>query len=130
MIVLDASALIEQLLDTPTGIQLQERCLREDESLHCPHLLDVEVAHVLRRYCQQGWLSPVRAFQAIEDLSDFPITRYAHDPFLYRIWSLRQNLTAYDATYVSLAELLQIPLITCDARLASAPGHTAIIEVF
>lgn len=130
MIVLDASAIIEQLLDTPKGIQLQERCLSGSESLHCPHLLDIEVAHVVRRYCQQGWISFERAYQAIEDLADFPLTRYAHNPFLYRIWELRENLTAYDAAYVALAELLVAPLITCDTRLASAPGHTAIIEVF
>ena len=110
MIVLDASALVEQLLDTPKGIQLQKRCLSGSESLHCPHLLDVEVAQVLRRYCQRGWLSATRAFQAMEDLADFPLTRYAHNPFLYRIWDLRENLTSYDATYVALAELLAVPL--------------------
>ncbi len=130
MIVLDASAVVEQLFDTSKGLQIQERCLSGDEGLHCPHLLDIEVAHVVRRYCQQGWISAERAIQAIEDLADFPLTRYAHQPFLYRIWDLRENLTAYDATYVALAELLAAPVVTCDARLASAPGHTATIEVF
>ncbi|WP_447969296.1 type II toxin-antitoxin system VapC family toxin [Nitrospira sp. M1] len=130
MIVLDASALLEQLLCTSKGLQLQERCLHQRETLHCPHLLDIEVTHVLRRYCQHGELSAARAFQAIEDLADFPLTRYAHNLFLYRIWDLRQNLTSYDATYVALAELLGAPLVTCDARLASAPGHKAMIELF
>ena len=130
MIVLDASAIVEQLLDTPKGLQIQEHCLSGDESLHTPHLLDIEVTHVLRRYRQQGWLSEERALQAIEDLTDFPLTRYAHTAFLSRIWDLRENLTAYDAAYVALAELLAAPLVTCDIRLASAPGHTATIEVF
>ena len=130
MIVLDASALVEQLLDTPKGIQLQDRCLGRGKTIHCPHLLDVEVTQTIRRYYQQGLLSPARAFQAIEDLADFPLKRYAHEPYLYRIWELRENLTSYDATYVALAELLDVPLVTCDARLASSPGHTATIEVF
>ena len=85
MIVLDASAIVEQLLDTLKGLQIQERCLSGDEGLHCPHLLDIEVVHVLRCYCQHGWLSAARALQAIEDLADFSLTRYAHHPFLYRI---------------------------------------------
>jgi predicted nucleic acid-binding protein len=130
MIVLDASALVEQLLDTPTGLCLQDRCLAGGESVHAPHLLDLEVTSVLRRYSQQGLLSAARAVQAIDDLMDFPLTRYAHDPFLPRIWKLRQNLTAYDAAYVALAELLSVPLVTCDSRLALALGHHAEVEVF
>ncbi len=105
MIVLDASAFVEQLLDTPKGERLQERCLSGLDSLHCPHLLDLEVIQVVRRYSQQGWISAQRAFQAIEALADFPFTRYAHAPFLFRIWELRENLTAYDAAYVALAEV-------------------------
>ncbi len=95
MIVLDASALVEQLLDTLKGLQLQQRCLDKAKTIHSPHLVDVEVTQVLRRYCQQGLLSTIRAPQAMEDLMAFPLIRYAHESFLPRIWELRENLTAY-----------------------------------
>jgi len=130
VIVLDASALVEQLLDTPKGLQLQQRCLGKTETILSPHLVDLEVTQVLRRYCQQGLLSTIRATQGIEDLMAFPLIRYAHESFLPRIWKLRKNLTAYDAAYVALAELLDAPLVTCDTRISSAPGHSAIVEVF
>ena len=130
MIVLDASALVEQLLDTLKGLQLQQRCLDKAKTIHSPHLVDVEVTQVLRRYCQQGLLSTIRASEAMEDLMAFPLIRYAHESFLPRIWELRENLTAYNAAYVALAELLDTPLVTCDTRLAAAPGHSAIVEVF
>lgn len=130
MIVLDASALAEQLLNTPKGQQLQDRCLGSADTIHSPHLIDLEITQVLRRYCQHGQLSTIRADQAIEDLLAFPLIRYAHESFLPRIWELRKNLTAYDAAYVALAELLEAPLVTCDTRLASAPGHSTIVEVF
>ena len=130
MIVLDASALVEQLLDTSKGLQLQDRCLGKADTIHSPHLVDLEVTQVLRRYCQHGQLSTIRAYQAIEDLLVFPLTRYAHEFFLPRIWELRENLSSYDAAYVALAELLDAPLVTCDTRLGSAPGHSAIVEVF
>lgn len=130
MIVLDASALLEQLLDTPKGLRLQQRCLSGRESLHAPHLLDIEVTHVLRRYCQKNLLSITRASQALEDFIAFPLTRYPHESLIPRIWALRENLTPYDAAYVALAELLAVPLVTCDLRLASSSGHSATIEVF
>jgi predicted nucleic acid-binding protein len=94
------------------------------------HLLDVEFMQVLRRLVREGTLTPKRAGEAIEDLAALRITRYAPVLLLQRIWRLRQNLSAYDAAYVALAENLQAPLITRDQRIAAAPGHTAIIEVF
>ena len=130
MIVLDASALVEQLLDTSKGLQLHQRCLGKAETIHSPHLVDLEVTQGLRRYCQQGLLSTIRASQAMEDLMAFPLIRYAHESFLPRIWELGENLTAYDAAFVALDELLDTPLVTCDTRLAAAPGHSAIVEVF
>ena len=130
MIVVDASAMIEVLLGTRTGARLEERLLSGGESLHAPHLLDVEVAQVLRRYAAAGELSPERGSEALADLADFPLHRYSHDVFLSRIWELRQNVTAYDAAYLALAEALAAPLVTCDARLASAPRHAARVEVF
>ncbi len=102
---------------------------RASESLHAPHLLDVEVAQVLRRYVREKALTAERAEQALEDLSDLPLNRYPHDFLIPRVWELRASLTAYDALYVSLAEALEAPLLTCDRRIASASGHHARIEV-
>ena len=129
MIVVDASAVIEVLLNTPSGIQIAERFFDPAETLHAPHLLDVEVAQVLRRYTRTGELDTARGLQALEDLVDFPLTRYPHDLFLLRIWELRHNVTAYDAAYIALAEALGAPLLTRDAALASAPGNRARIEL-
>jgi predicted nucleic acid-binding protein len=97
--------------------------------LHAPHLLDVEVAQVLRRYTLAGKFGSERGGEALEDLADFPIARYPHQPFLFRIWELRHNVTAYDAAYLALAEALGAPLVTRDAKMASAAGHGAQIEL-
>jgi predicted nucleic acid-binding protein len=90
----------------------------------------VEVAQVLRRYAAAGDLSPERGREALTDLADLPLHRYAHDVLLPRIWELRHYVTACDATYLALAETLIAPLVTCDARLASAPRHAAKVEVY
>lgn len=129
MIVVDASALVEVLLGTPAGGRLAARLFAEDETLHAPHLLDVEVAQVLRRYALAGELGASRGAEALEDLAEFPIARYPHQPFLPRIWELRRNVTAYDAAYLALAEALAAPLLTRDAKLASFAGHRARIEL-
>lgn len=129
MIVPDASAVIEVLLQTPAGVSMTSRLLTAGESLHVPHLVDLEVAQVLRRFVFQGKVSAARARQALEDLRDLPLQRYAHDVFLLRIWQLRDNLTAYDATYVALAEALDATLLTCDTRILKASGHRAAVEV-
>lgn len=129
MIVVDASALLEVLLNTPAGTRIAPRLLAEDESLHAPHLIDVEIAQVLRRYARIESLDPRRGLEALEDLADFPLTRYPHDLFLQRIWELRNDATAYDAAYIALAEALSAPLVTRDARLASAARRHARIEL-
>ena len=129
MIVLDASAAIEWLLQSPAGIKIDERIFSPAESLHAPHLLDVEVAQVLRRYVREGTMTAQRAEEALEDLGDLPLYRYPHDFLMPRVWELRATLTAYDAVYVALAELLDAPLLTCDAGIASASGHSASVEV-
>lgn len=129
MIVVDASALLEVLLRTPAAEKVEERLFDERESLHAPHLLDVEVAQVLRRYAGSGEIDPERGRAALIDLADFPIRRYPHGILLPRAWEIRDNLTAYDAVYVALAEALDAPLLTRDRRLATAPGHQARIEV-
>ncbi|MBI5379471.1 MAG: type II toxin-antitoxin system VapC family toxin [Nitrospirae bacterium] len=129
MIVVDASALLEVLLNTPSGSRVALRLFAEDETLHAPHLVDVEVAQVLRRYTLIGELDPDRGLQALEDLADFPLTRYPHDLLLPRMWELRHHATAYDAAYLALAEALAAPLLTCDARLAASAGHHARVEL-
>ena len=129
MIVIDASALLEVLLNTPASAKVTERLFGRADTLHAPHLLDLEVAQVLRLYTLSGEMSAERSEQALDDLADLPLNRYPHDLFLRRIWSLRRNLTAYDAAYVALAEALNAPLITRDAALARVSGHRARVEV-
>jgi len=128
VIVLDASAVIELLLRTPTGDAIVRRI--DGETLAAPHLLDVEVAQVMRRYQRAGAVTASRARQLLVDLVDLDATRFAHDVLIARVWQLRVNLTAYDAVYVALAEALGAALLTCDGRLARAPGHRALVEHF
>jgi predicted nucleic acid-binding protein len=130
MIVLDASAAVDWLLQTPPGRRIESRIYSRNETLHAPHLLDLEVTQVLRRLVQQGVISARRADNAIRDLLDLRITRYAHFVLLPRIWQLCQNFSAYDAANVVLAEKLGAALVTRDARLASVPAHAATIELF
>jgi predicted nucleic acid-binding protein len=130
MIVLDASGAVDWLLQTSAGRQIEKRIFSRAESLHAPHLLDIEVAQVLRRLVREATVSAQRAEEAIRDLLDLRVTRYPHFLLLPRIWQLRHNLSAYDAAYVALAEELGATFITRDARLASAPGHTARVELF
>lgn len=101
-----------------------------DGDLHAPHLLDIEVLHAIRGLAAGKKVTPDRADAAITDFSELTITRYPHGHLRRRIWELRHNLTAYDATYVALAEVLSIPLVTADRRIASAAGHQATIEAF
>jgi predicted nucleic acid-binding protein len=129
LIVLDASAVLEVLLRSQVGLEIEKRIFSHRESLFAPHLLDLEVAQVVRRYCAFGEIDSERGKEAIEDLKNLPINRYQHDIFLNRVWELRHNMTAYDAVYVALAETLHAPLLTRDAHLASAPGHEAVIEL-
>jgi predicted nucleic acid-binding protein len=128
MIVVDASALVEALFEGPGG-PLGARLLRSGDALIAPHLIDVEVAQVVRRMLGRGQIELRRASEAMLDLADFPIARRPHTLLLPRVWELRSNLTAYDAVYVALAEALDAPLVTRDSRLASAPGHAARVEV-
>jgi predicted nucleic acid-binding protein len=130
VIVLDASAAVDWLLQTPAGQQIEKRIYSKGESLYAPHLLDLEVAQVLRRLVREGLLSPQRAEQALEDFLNMRVSRYPHFVLLPRIWRLRHNLSAYDAAYVVLAEKLNAPLISRDSRLSSSPGHVAQIELF
>jgi len=126
LIVVDASVVIEVLLGTAAGRSIEGRLFDRRARLHAPHLLDVEVAQVLRCYGAAGDLTPGRGAEAVSDLADLPITRHEHVLLLPRIWQLRQNLTAYDAAYVALADALDATLFTRDAKLARAGGRTRI----
>jgi predicted nucleic acid-binding protein len=131
MTVVDASALVELLLQSPVASAVQRRLLAPGVTLHAPHLIDTEVAQALRRYQVAGEMTPDRGRKALEVLADFPLRRYPHRRLLPRIWELRHNLTAYDAAYVALAESLGAPLVTRDRRLAAAAaaGSEAAVEV-
>jgi predicted nucleic acid-binding protein len=129
LIVVDASAIIEILLQTSRAPRLMERALDPAEKLHAPHLLDIEVAHVLRRLVLQKQITASRGEEALDDLSKLVIERHAHETLMMRIWQLRDSVTCYDAAYVSLAEAMQAPLLTCDGKLAGAHGHWATIEL-
>ena len=129
MIVVDASALLEVLLRTADAKAVEERLFARRESLHAPHLLDIEVAQVIRRYAANHEIDGTRGLMALTDLADIPLRRYPHDFLLPRMWDLRNNLTAYDAAYVALAEALDAPLLTRDRRIATAAGHRARVEL-
>jgi predicted nucleic acid-binding protein len=129
VIVLDASVAVDWLVQTAAAQRIESRIFSRNQSLHAPELLDLEVAQVLRRLVREGVLSTSRAEQAIQDLLDLRLTRYPHSVLLPRIWQLRHNLSAYDAAYIVLAEKLGATLLTRDARLASAAGHSATVEV-
>ena len=99
--------------------------LSPGEVLHAPHLIDVEIAQVLRRLEQAGTLSAARAVEALDDLGALRLARHPHHPLLDRVWALRHDPSACDALYVALAEALAAPLVTTDRRLAGAPDHEA-----
>lgn len=128
MIVLDASALVELLFNTPKGQQVADRISNADVTLHAPHLIDVEVAQVVRRYVRSGVIDAERGATALTHLAQFELHRHAHDVLLPRIWALRENMSAYDAVYVALAEVLDAPLLTCDTKLVRVPGLAATVE--
>lgn len=129
MIVVDAAAMREFLLQTSLGLRVEARLFRESDEFHSPHLLDVEVAQALRRLVRAGEVLADRAEEALQDLADLDLRRHAHVHLLGRTWELRDNLTAYDAIYVALAEAIDAPLVTCDSPLDATPGHAARIEV-
>ena len=131
MIVLDASAAADVLLNSgPRAPRIRERMAESDDDLHVPHLFEVEVLGVLRRFSLRGRLSQERARLALDRLSSMRLARYPHAAMLPRMWELRDNVTTYDAAYIALAESLEAPLVTTDARLARAPGIRAAVEVY
>jgi predicted nucleic acid-binding protein len=131
VIVLDASALLELILETPTGQLVADRIADPAVGLHVPHVADIEVVQALRRYVQEGEIDSDAAAVALDDLRALDLQRHAHEPLLDRVWERRKNLTAFDAVYVALAEVLDSVLLTCDRRLSQAPGmsrRVALVE--
>jgi predicted nucleic acid-binding protein len=129
VIIVDASVLFEVLLHMPAAGMLENRLFDSGLPLHAPHLIDVEVAHVVRRYAANGELDPDRGRAALVNLAEFPMRRHEHYSLLPRVWDLRNNITAYDAVYIALAEALDATLLTRDQRLANAASHNARIEL-
>ena len=123
MIVVDASALIDLILSEPARGSLRDLLSGREQDLHAPEILDLEVLNVLRRLEREGHVGPRRGDRARIDLADAPILRHSHRLLLDRIWSLRKNLTAYDASYLALAEALGATLVTLDAGLARAAAR-------
>ncbi|MGH7881098.1 MAG: type II toxin-antitoxin system VapC family toxin [Candidatus Binataceae bacterium] len=117
------------LLRSPAAEVVESRLFHPRQSLHAPHLLDIEVAQVLRRFAKIGAIERRRGVEALADLADLSLHRHPHGFLLPRVWELRHNLTAYDAVYVALAEELDAPLLTRDRRLARASGHRARVEL-
>jgi predicted nucleic acid-binding protein len=129
VIVVDASALLELLLRTPAAEPVEMRLSQSGQTLHAPHLIDVEIAQVIRRYAFAGEIHRERGLAALGYLADFPIRRHPHTVLLPRVWDLRNNLTAYDAVYVALAETLDALLLTRDRRLAAAASRYARVAL-
>lgn len=129
LIVIDTSAVLAALAGGAPGRQARTR-IAAAGSLHAPHLLDVEILHALRGLVRGGKLSLDRAQDVRTDFADLTITRYPVAGMSHRIWQMRDNLTAYDACFIALAEALECPMITCDERLSRAAGHSAQVEVY
>lgn len=128
MLVVDASCLAEVVVDGTDAEAVRGR-LADDDEHAAPHVVDVEVLSVIRRFRRLGRLDATAAAQAVADLRAWPGHRFGHRLLLDRAWQLRDSVRAWDAMYVALAEILEAPLLTFDARLASATGPTCPIEV-
>jgi predicted nucleic acid-binding protein len=131
MLVLDASALVDLLLVRPLAAQIERHVSADGSDLHAPALIDVEVVSALRRLVSTGEATAGRAAAAIEDLGELPIERHVHGPLMPRVWELRDVMTAYDATYLALAEVLRDEpgrLLTTDERFARAIIGSSEVE--
>lgn len=127
--VLDASGAVELVLNTTRGKRLGERLAAGAEVVHVPHLIDIEIAQVLRRYALGEAFGEQRAVQALHHWRQLHVERYPHEPFLDRVWGLRNNVSAYDALYVALAEALGESLVTGDRKLAAVPRMNVRVEL-
>lgn len=126
MIVVDASAVLDGLLDATANAEIAAYLSGGGDRLAAPDLIDVEVPSVLRRWERRRDISARRAEQALHDLQELPITRYPARALLGRAWKLRHTLTAYDAQYVALAQALPAKLLTTDERMAAAAAAVRV----
>jgi len=129
-LVLDASAAVDYLLAFGAFERIAERIAVRSETLHAPHVLDLEVTQALWRLTSRGTIAASRTQDALEDYAGLRIRRYPHGWMLPRIWQLRENVTAFDAAYIALSEALDAPLLTSDGALARSSGHAAAIELY
>ncbi|MGH2947772.1 MAG: type II toxin-antitoxin system VapC family toxin [Solirubrobacteraceae bacterium] len=120
MIVVDASAIVDLLLNTPNGSGVAGAMAAENDA-HVPELVEPEVLAALRRWLQRDWIAPDTADRAVQELGELRLVRHGHSPLRSRIWALRDRCSSYDACYVALAEALDAELVTTDERL----GHAA-----
>ncbi len=123
--VLDASVAVEYLLKTPLGLTVTE--IIESASLIAPELMDAEVLSVLRREVLNGRLTEARALMAIEDLALWPVDRISHQSLVQIAWQYHQNVSAYDALYLSAARVHSLPLLTADSRLSRTPSLDVVV---
>lgn len=129
MIVIDASAVLELCLVTPMAAMVEERLDAAGRDLVAPEIVDLEVLQALRRLVHREDITGQRAEAALDVFRHMPIDRFGHGLLHTRIWSLRHNLTAYDAAYFALAELLEAPLWTRDRKFLSVPGHRVRVDI-
>lgn len=127
-VVVDASALVEFLGATNPDRTLVRRLLTTVAA--APELIDIEVVNTVRKHARHGHMQDHVAEGVVADLQQFPLARSPHRALIARVWQLRHAVTSYDAAYVALAERLDVPLVTCDAKLARANGHHAQIELY
>jgi predicted nucleic acid-binding protein len=128
MIVLDASVVVELLMQGTLAGSITNELAGRDESFIVPHLIDVEVMSAIRRLTAGVRIDAHRMGRFVAGLAALPAQRYSHIPLIPRIWELRHNFTAYDATYIALAEATGAVLYTCDEKLRN--GHRARVVLF
>jgi predicted nucleic acid-binding protein len=128
VIVLDASVVVELLINSEIGMRIRDELSQRNDSFIAPHLIDVEVISAIRRLTTHERVDAHRSKQFLTALEALPVVRYSHAPLLGRIWELRHNFTAYDATYIALAEATGADLYTCDEKLVK--GHRVRVKVF
>ena len=126
--VFDSSALVEIFVGASPDAELRRRALTGVNS--APELIDLEGAQTIRRFVRSGQISSAHGRAALNQVRDAPLTRVAHRALLDRVWELRDSITAYDASYIALAEQLGVPLLTCDAHLGRAHGHDAEVIIY
>jgi len=130
VIVVDASVVVDAITGSDRHAERIRDRLEQEDELAAPHLLDLEVLQALRRLVHRGELTAERGTAGVQDLAELALSRFAHEPFIDRIWELREMLSGCDAAYLALAEAIAIPLVTCDAALASVAGESVEVELY